>query len=128
RRDARAAAGRRRRLRPGRRGGEGLRVRPAQPARARTSSGRSVTLVAGVDSSTQSCKVVVRDAESGALVRRGAAPHPPGTEVDPAAWEAALQRAVTEAGGLTDVAAVAVAGQQHGMVCLDAEGRVVRDA
>ena len=42
-------------------------------------------LVAGVDSSTQSCKVVVRDAESGALVRSGSAAHPEGTEVDPAA-------------------------------------------
>ena len=34
-----------------------------------------MTLVAGVDSSTQSCKVVVRDAGSGALVREGRAPH-----------------------------------------------------
>ncbi|PRY49069.1 xylulokinase [Geodermatophilus tzadiensis] len=87
-----------------------------------------MTLVAGVDSSTQSCKVVVRDADSGALVREGRAPHPEGTEVDPAAWEAALRTAVVEAGGLDDVAAVAVGGQQHGMVCLDEDGRVVRDA
>ncbi|SDD21078.1 xylulokinase [Geodermatophilus telluris] len=87
-----------------------------------------MTLVAGVDSSTQSCKVVVRDAGSGALVREGRAPHPEGTEVDPAAWEAALRTAVAEAGGLDDVAAVAVGGQQHGMVCLDEDGRVVRDA
>ncbi|MBM7804518.1 xylulokinase [Geodermatophilus bullaregiensis] len=84
--------------------------------------------MAGVDSSTQSCKVVVRDAETGALVREGRAPHPDGTEVDPAAWEAALRTAVEEAGGLADVAAVAVGGQQHGMVCLDEDGRVVRDA
>src|SRR4051812_9654096 len=87
-----------------------------------------MTLVAGVDSSTQSCKVVVRDAESGALVREGRASHPDGTEVDPAAWAAALQSAIGEAGGLADVAAVAVGGQQHGMVCLDAEGEVVRPA
>ena len=45
-----------------------------------------MTLVAGVDSSTQSCKVVIRDADTGALVRQGRAPHPDGTEVDPAAW------------------------------------------
>ena len=51
-------------------------------------------LVAGVDSSTQSCKVVVRDADTGELVREGAAPHPDGTEVDPAAWWTALQPAV----------------------------------
>jgi xylulokinase len=87
-----------------------------------------MTLVAGVDSSTQSCKVVVRDAESGALVREGRASHPDGTEVDPAAWATALQSAIDEAGGLADVAAVAVGGQQHGMVCLDAEAEVVRPA
>src|SRR4051794_3583497 len=87
-----------------------------------------MTLVAGVDSSTQSCKVVVRDAENGALVREGRAPHPEGTEVDPAAWAAALRTAIGEAGGLTDVAAVAVGGQQHGMVCLDDDGEVVRPA
>ncbi|MGY1605540.1 MULTISPECIES: xylulokinase [unclassified Geodermatophilus] len=85
-------------------------------------------LVAGVDTSTQACKVVVRDAASGALVREGRAPHPEGTEVAPAAWAAALDQAVAQAGGLDDVAAVAVGGQQHGMVCLDEDGRVVRDA
>lgn len=87
-----------------------------------------VTLVAGVDSSTQSCKVVVRDLESGALVRSGRAGHPDGTEVDPAAWWAALQQAIESAGGLDDVAAISIAGQQHGMVVLDADGRVIRDA
>ncbi|MFC0006059.1 xylulokinase [Micromonospora siamensis] len=85
-------------------------------------------LVAGIDSSTQSCKVVIRDAETGALVRQGRAPHPDGTEVDPAAWWAALRAAVAEAGGLADVVAVSVAGQQHGMVCLDEAGEVVRPA
>jgi xylulokinase len=87
-----------------------------------------MTLVAGVDSSTQSCTVVVRDAETGALVRSGGAKHPAGTEVDPAAWWDALQAAIADAGGLDDVAAIAVAGQQHGMVCLDAAGEVVRPA
>ncbi len=87
-----------------------------------------MTLVAGVDSSTQSCKIVVRDLETGALVRSGRAPHPDGTEVDPAAWWSALQQAIAEAGGLEDVAAVSIAGQQHGMVVLDAEGRVIRPA
>ncbi|MBM7082873.1 xylulokinase [Micromonospora humidisoli] len=85
-------------------------------------------LVAGVDSSTQSCKVVIRDAETGALVREGRAPHPDGTEVDPRAWWDALLAAVEAAGGLADVAAVSVAGQQHGMVCLDEAGEVVRPA
>ncbi|RVX46303.1 xylulokinase [Nonomuraea polychroma] len=87
-----------------------------------------MTLVAGVDSSTQSCKVVIRDAETGALVRQGRAPHPDGTEVHPSHWWAALLRAIEEAGGLDGVAAISVAGQQHGMVCLDESGNVVRDA
>ena len=85
-------------------------------------------LVAGIDSSTQSCKVVVRDADTGHLMRSGRAPHPHGTEVHPDAWWAALGQAVEQAGGLTDVAAVSVAAQQHGMVCLDADGTVVRPA
>ncbi len=87
-----------------------------------------MTLVAGVDSSTQACKVVVRDAESGALVRAGRAPHPDGTEVHPDAWWQALTAAVADAGGLADVAALAVGGQQHGMVALDERGEVVRPA
>jgi xylulokinase len=87
-----------------------------------------VPLVAGVDSSTQSCKVVVCDAESGELVRSGHAPHPEGTEVHPDAWWDALQHAIAAAGGLDDVDAVAVGGQQHGMVCLDPAGAVVRPA
>ena len=87
-----------------------------------------MTMVAGVDSSTQSCKVVIRDADTGALVRSGRASHPDGTEVDPAAWWVALQEAVIDAGGLDDVAAISVAAQQHGMVVLDADGEVIRPA
>ncbi len=89
------------------------------------SSGR---LVAGIDSSTQSCKVVVREAGTGRLVRSGQAPHPDGTEVDPEAWWEALQQALEAAGGLDDVAAVAVGGQQHGLVALDEDGQVLRPA
>ena len=87
-----------------------------------------MTLVAGIDSSTQSCKVLVVDAETGRVVRQGRAGHPDGTEVDPAAWWAALETAVEQAGGLADVAAVSVGGQQHGMVALDDDGNVVRPA
>ncbi len=84
--------------------------------------------MAGVDSSTQSCKVVVRDAGTGALVREGRAAHPDGTEVHPDAWWDALTAAVGQAGGLDDVDAIAVGAQQHGMVCLDESGAVVRPA
>ena len=87
-----------------------------------------MTLVAGIDSSTQSCKVVVCDADTGETVRAGSEPHPSGTEVDPVRWWTALQAAVTAAGGLDDVAAISVGAQQHGMICLDTSGAVVRDA
>lgn len=87
-----------------------------------------MTLVAGVDSSTQSCKVVVCDADSGRIVRSASTPHPGGTEVDPQLWWDALEATVTAAGGFDDVSAVSVGAQQHGMVCLDSTGRVVRDA
>jgi xylulokinase len=86
-----------------------------------------MVLVAGIDSSTQATKVVVRDAHTGALLRGARAPHPDGTEVHPAAWWQALQRS-TESGLLHDVAAVAVAAQQHGMICLDDAGEIVRPA
>lgn len=87
-----------------------------------------MALVMGVDSSTQSCKVVIVDAATGAVVRTGRASHPDGTSVDPEAWWLALQAAIADAGGIADVAAWAIGGQQHGMVALDAQGRVVRDA
>jgi xylulokinase len=87
-----------------------------------------VPLVAGVDSSTQSCKVLVVDGASGTVVRRGRAAHPDGTEIAPDHWWSALQGAITDAGGLDDVAAVSVGGQQHGMVVLDDAGHVVRPA
>lgn len=87
-----------------------------------------MALIAGIDSSTQSCKVVIRDADTGTLIRQGRAAHPEGSEVHPDHWWTALQEAIAQAGGLDDVAAVSVGGQQHGMVCLDADGKVVRPA
>ncbi|MFG6279939.1 FGGY-family carbohydrate kinase [Microbacterium sp. 5K110] len=81
-----------------------------------------MTLVAGIDSSTQSCKVTVRDLDTGLSVREGAASHPPQTVVDPEVWWEALLEAVAAAGGLDDVAAVSVSGQQHTPIFLDAEG------
>ncbi|GAB2859055.1 xylulokinase [Nocardioides pacificus] len=98
---------------------------PTHESPQRADTGR---LVAGIDSSTQSCTVVVRDAETGALVRHGRAAHPAGTEVDPRAWEEALHAAAADAGGLDDVAAIAVGGQQHGYVGLADDGSVVRPA
>src|SRR6202042_2561030 len=83
-------------------------------------------LVAGVDSSTQSTKVLLCEAEDGTVVARGSAPHPPGTECPPAAWWSALEQA---GAGLLDRAdAIGVAAQQHGMVVVDEAGQVIRPA
>ncbi|GAB3653230.1 xylulokinase [Glycomyces tarimensis] len=85
-----------------------------------------MTLVAGVDSSTQSTKVLLVEAETGEIVDSAKAPHPDGTECHPDHWWDALQ----EAGkGLLDRAeAVSVSGQQHGMVVLDEHDDIIRPA
>ena len=88
-------------------------------------------LVAGVDSSTGSTKVEIRDAFSGTLVASGSGAHPattpPRSEQDPAAWWTAFTSAWAQAGSPT-VDAISVAGQQHGMVVLDSDGSVLRPA
>jgi len=85
----------------------------------------------GVDSSTQSTKVEVRDADDGHLVARGRAPHPPAapprSEQAPVDWWDALVLAAG-ATGVRDVAALSIAAQQHGLVVLDRAGAVLRPA
>jgi len=85
-------------------------------------------LVAGVDSSTQSVKVVVCDVDTGEVFRSGRAAHPDGTEVSAAAWLDAYREATADPALLEGVEAISVGGQQHGMVTLDADGELVRDA
>lgn len=90
-------------------------------------------LVAGVDASTQSTKVAVVDADTGAIVALGRAAHVvTGTggarETDPEAWWQALRDALAETGRGPEIAAISVAGQQHGLVALDGSGRPVRPA
>lgn len=90
--------------------------------------------VAGIDSSTQSTKVEIRRVEDGTVVGTGRASHPPTTpprsEQDPNAWWAALVTAFAEidAEVRAGVVAVSVAGQQHGLVLLDAAGDPLRPA
>jgi xylulokinase len=79
-----------------------------------------------VDCSTQNTKVVVCDAETGAVVREGRSPHPDVTEVDARVWWQAW--AAASSGILEGVEALAVGGQQHGMVLVDEAGTPVRDA
>ncbi|MFD9904579.1 xylulokinase [Streptomyces sp. NPDC059063] len=90
-------------------------------------------LVVGVDSSTQSTKVLVVDAATGQVVASGQAPHTVSSgalrESDPEQWWSALREALHQCGtAAREAAAVSVAGQQHGLVTLDAQGRPVRPA
>ncbi|MDP9363427.1 MAG: FGGY family carbohydrate kinase, partial [Chloroflexota bacterium] len=88
---------------------------------------RSVVL--GVDSSTQSTKVLALDVEDGAIVGEGRAPHSGRDVQEPAEWWAALAAATRQAvGPELLVVGMAVGGQQHGCVTVDAEGRPVRPA
>lgn len=83
-------------------------------------------LVAGVDSSTQSTKIVLCRAEDGTVVDEASASHPDATECDPQRWWEALRAAGESL--LPRASAVGVAAQQHGMVALDGSGRPVRPA
>jgi xylulokinase len=90
-------------------------------------------LVAGVDTSTQSTKVVVVDADDGTILAEGRAHHEvTGTggarETDPEVWWAALREALARTERSGDVAAISVAGQQHGLVVLDEQGLPIRPA
>lgn len=92
-----------------------------------------MSLVLGIDSSTQSTKVEFRRADTGEFVASGKAAHPPTqpprSEQDPRSWWAALIEAVEPLGDhLSDVSSVAVAGQQHGLVILDEAGEPLRPA
>lgn len=87
-------------------------------------------VVVGVDSSTQSCKVLVVEVGTGRTVASATAPHPEGTAIDPRAWVEALRRAWDAAGVRSrgDLLGVGVSAQQHGMVAVDPQGRPVHDA
>jgi xylulokinase len=85
-----------------------------------------MSLVAGVDSSTQSTKVLLVRAEDGVVFGSASAPHPDGTECPPERWWEALTAAGRDL--LERADAVGVAAQQHGMVVVDADGEVIRPA
>lgn len=90
-------------------------------------------LVAGVDSSTQSTKVVVVDVDSGAQVAEGRAAHAvTGTdgarETSPTQWLTALAQAIDGCGYGSQIAAISVAAQQHGLVVLGAQRQPLRPA
>jgi xylulokinase len=92
-----------------------------------------VPLVAGVDCSTQATKVVLVDVDDGRVVAAGAAAHDVDTrdaagETDPRVWRAALTRALADTGKAQQVSAIAVAGQQHGLVVCGADVEPLRPA
>jgi xylulokinase len=92
-----------------------------------------INLVAGVDCSTQATKVLIVEPESGRVVSSGRAPHEVtgsdgARETDPDQWWDALRTALAQSGRAADVSALAVAGQQHGLVTLDGDGRPLRPA
>ncbi|MFE5657507.1 FGGY family carbohydrate kinase [Streptomyces sp. NPDC056517] len=96
------------------------------------------SVVIGVDSSTQSTKAAAVDADTGELLAVGRAPHTVtgsagARESDPEEWwtalVAAVRAAVRDAGvPAAAVTGIAVAGQQHGLVTLGADGRPLRPA
>jgi xylulokinase len=93
----------------------------------------SQRIVAGVDCSTQSTKVLLVDADRGEVLASGRAPHLVSgrdgvSETDPAVWWAALASALDATGRAGEVAAISVAGQQHGLVVSDLGGRPLRAA
>jgi xylulokinase len=92
----------------------------------------------GIDVSTTATKAVLIDA-SGAVVAVGAVeygfdiPRPGWTQQDPALWwdgAAGSIRQVLAASGVpsSEVAAIGLTGQMHGLVALDAAGAVLRPA
>lgn len=90
-----------------------------------------MSLVVGVDSSTQATKLEVRDLDSGEVVDAARSGHtevrPPVSEQHPDSWWSAFNAAWAQT-GVSEVAAISVGGQQHGMVALDAEDRPVHPA
>jgi xylulokinase len=90
-----------------------------------------MTLVAGVDSSTQSCTVMLRDLADGRPVAIVSAPHPrttpPISEQDPDSWWGALKEALGRLDARS-ISAISVDGQGHGLVALDSTHEVIRPA
>ncbi len=97
-------------------------------------------LILGVDSGTQSTKVLAVDARDGKVLGTGSQAYdlipdlPPGAkEQHPHTWRdataAAIRQALRQAKAVAaDVQAIGVSGQQHGFVPLDKHGEVIRPA
>ena len=86
-------------------------------------------VVLGIDSSTQSTKVLVVDLETGDQLAEGRAPHSGANVQDPRDWWSALKLAISIViRPEFKIRGLSVAGQQHGLVTLDRHGEPVRPA
>ncbi|MGW8376283.1 FGGY family carbohydrate kinase [Streptomyces sp. ODS28] len=83
-------------------------------------------IVAGLDSSAEYTRIVVCDADTGAVIRQGHAEHPEERD-DPQSWLVSLGQAAGS-GQLADVQAIGVSAQQQGLIALDEAGDPVRGA
>src|SRR5947207_2205966 len=98
------------------------------------------TLLLGIDSGTQSTKVLVVDARDGKVISAATQEYdlipnlPPGAkEQHPHTWREAvasgIRRSLRQAKAVAaEVKAIGVSGQQHGFVPLDGNGEVIRPA
>jgi xylulokinase len=86
-------------------------------------------VVLGIDSSTQSTKVLAVDLETGEIVAEGRAAHSGADTQNPSDWWNALRKATRDAvRGDLEVQGLSVSGQQHGCVLLDDDDEPVRPA
>ena len=113
------------------------RPRQVHPRLAQPPGPSRSMLTLGVDVGTQGVKALLYDTASKAVVGRGAAsyplstPRPGAAEQDPEDWLQGMAVAISAATaglGGRSIAAVAVSGQQHGLVAVDAAGVAVRPA
>ena len=93
-----------------------------------------MTLLAGLDVGTSSVKGLLVSAADGEVVARAevehplSTPHPGWAEQDPEDWWAGAQAVLRALGDAGEVASIGLTGQMHGLVALDARGRVLRPA
>lgn len=94
----------------------------------------TISHVAGIDCSTQATKVVVVEVATGRIAAEGRGPHEVHfgegnvAETDPEVWWNALADAVHQTGFGERIDALAIGGQQHGLVVTDDRGNPLRPA
>src|SRR5882762_10249331 len=98
------------------------------------------TILLGIDSGTQSTKVLAVDAKNGNVLASASQAYdlipnlPPGAkEQRPEVWRDATAKCIRQAlkaakASAAEVKAIGVSGQQHGFVALDKNGAVIRPA